>query len=178
MLSAWSLNALGYVAMMQGDAAKALHWYEQYVTLIRDTENAVSRSLILPRAAEGFLLAGRVDEAATLVDQAIAITEFAGAPHYLGLAHRVRGQILVAQQQSDDAMRAYDNAIALFTKTGSRLELARVMHHRAALLFALHDSKSGQSARGDAARARDEFDAMGAVHDRALAERLLRLRRP
>jgi hypothetical protein len=44
------------------------------------------------------------------------------------------------------------------------------MYHRAALRFELGD---GDAARADAATARDEFEAMEAVRDCAMAEALL-----
>ena len=43
LLSAWALNGLGYAAMQRGDLADSLAWYEQYVPLVRDTENGVAR---------------------------------------------------------------------------------------------------------------------------------------
>jgi tetratricopeptide (TPR) repeat protein len=173
VLSALAFNALGYAAMQRGDGREALRCYEQYVSLVRDTENGVARNVILARAAEAFLLAGRVDDATQLVDQAIAVAEFAKAPHYLALARRVQGQLFAVQQKNDDALRAFDDAIATFTQLGSRLELARAVHHRAALRLARGDAKEHEAARADAARARDAFAGMGAVHDRVLAEQLL-----
>ena len=152
----------------------ALAWYEQYVPLVRDTENGVARNLILPSAAEAFLRAGRVDDASRLAEQAVSVAEFAKAPHRLALARRVQGQILAAQNDRDDALRAFDDAIAAFTQLGSRLELARAVYHRAALRLARGDPQDRDAARAEAARARDAFAQMGAVHDRVLAEQLLK----
>jgi tetratricopeptide (TPR) repeat protein len=115
-----------------------------------------------------------MDDAAQLVDQAIAVAEFAKAPHFLALAWRVQGQIFAVQQRNDNALRAFDEAIATFTQLGSRLELARTVYHRAALRLTRGDAKEHEAARAEAARARDAFAEMGAVHDRVLAEQLLR----
>ena len=166
VLSAWALNALGYIAVQQGDLATALGWYERYVMLVRDTENGVARHLVMACAAEAFFLAGRLDEAVRLTDRAMADAAFANAPHYLSLARRVQGQILGAQQRSDEAMRAFDEAIAALIATGSRLELARATYHRAALRSKLDKA---DEARLDAAGARDAFASIGAVHDLARA---------
>ena len=46
----------------------------------------------------------------------------------------------------------------------------RTIYHRAALRFELGDR---DAARADAANARDEFDAIKAVRDRAMAEVVL-----
>lgn len=170
VLLAWALNALGYAAMQRGDVPAALECYEQYVPLVRDTENAVGRNVTMGRVAEGFLRAGRIKDAEQLAGQAIALAELGRAPHYLALANRVQGQVFVAQRKGEDAMRAFDNAIAAFEQIGSRLEHARALCHRAALL---HNCGEDANARADALRARDAFAAMGAVRDRALAEQLL-----
>ena len=169
LLSAWALNALGYTAMQRGDAAGALEWYEQYVVLVRDTENGVARNLIIARAAEAFLRAGRLDEATQLGDQALAVAEFAKSPHYLALARQVQGQIFAAREQHDDAARAFDDAVASFTQLGSRLELARTLYYRASLRLA---RKDGDKAHADATQARDLFADMGAARDRAQADTL------
>jgi tetratricopeptide (TPR) repeat protein len=173
LLSAWALNGLGYAAMQRGDPGEALAWYEQYTPLIRDTENGVARLLILASAAEAFVRAGRLDDAWLLTAQAISVAEFAKAPHRFAHARRVQGQILLAQHDVDGALAAFDEAIATLTPLGSRLELARAMYHRAALLLARAEAKDQEPARAEAGRARDSFAAMGAVHDRVLADQLL-----
>jgi tetratricopeptide (TPR) repeat protein len=174
MLSAWALNALGYAARLRGANDEAVQWYEQYVALVRDTENGVARNVVMACAAQAFLHAARVDDAARLVEQAVTVTQFAKSRHYLALARRVQGQVHVVRQEYDDALRAFDDAIATLTSIGSGLELARAMYHRAALRLTRGDAKEDEAARAEAARARDSFAAMGAVHDRALAEQLLR----
>jgi class 3 adenylate cyclase len=170
LLSAWALHARGYFAMQRGDIRDALEWYEQYVALVRDTENGVARHLAMARAAEAYCMAGRLDDAERLTERAIADATFANAPHYLALARRVQGQILGARKRYDEAMSAFDEAIAAFVATGSRLELARTTYYRAALHFELGDR---DAAHADAAAASDEFEAMEAMRDRAMAEALL-----
>jgi len=173
LLSAWALHGAGHAAMQRDDVSDALKWYEQYVALVRETENGVARIFVLGYAAEAFFRAGRVDDAVALADQALAVAEFAKAPHFLALALRVRGQIFAAQERHDEALHAFEGAIAALMKNGSRLELARAMYHRASLQLVRGDASAKTAARADGERARDAFAEMGAVHDRALAERLL-----
>jgi tetratricopeptide (TPR) repeat protein len=175
VLSAWALHAQGYIAIQRGDTSMALEWYDQYVTLVRDTENGVARHLVMARAAEAYFLCGRLVDATRLTERAITDATFADAPHYLALARRVQGQILGAQDRRGEAMCAFDEAIAAFIATGSRLELARTMYHRAALRFELGDR---DAARADAVHARTEFEALDAVRDRAMAEALLQCEPP
>jgi len=124
----------------------------------------------MARAAETYLRAGRVDEAAGLAEQAATFAEFGNAPHYRALARRVQGEVLVARGQPDDALRSFDAALAEFGPIGSRLEVARGLYHRATLRCARGEQAQG---RADAQRAHDEFTALGAAHDRARVERLL-----
>ncbi len=173
VLTVWALHAAGRAAMQRGDVADAMRWYEQYVPLVQETENALSRNLILGCAAEAFLHAGRVDEAARMARQAIEIGEFAASPHYLGIDCRVYGQILAAQEKPTEALQAFDRAVDLFRETGSRLELGRALCHRAALNLAHGDASAQAAARSDLVAARDSFAAMGAVHDLAIAQREL-----
>jgi class 3 adenylate cyclase/tetratricopeptide (TPR) repeat protein/type II secretory pathway predicted ATPase ExeA len=173
VLTAWALHAAGYAAMQRNDADDAMRWYAQYLPLVRDTENGIVRNFIMGFAAEAFLRAGRVEEAADMVAQAIETAEFAGAPHYLAIGLRVRGQVFAAQGRQDDAGQSFDRAIAVFERTGSRLECNRAVLHRASLWLAHGDGAQRAGGRADALAARDAFAAMGATPDVERAERLL-----
>jgi class 3 adenylate cyclase/tetratricopeptide (TPR) repeat protein len=170
VLSAMALHAVGYASMQRGDAQRALEAYDQYVALVRDTENGVARNLVMGQAAAAYAAAGRTEDAATFADRAFALADRAKAPHYSALARRVQGQVFAVRERYDDAVRAFDEAIASFTKLGSRLELGRALYHRASTQFARGDLTT---ARADITRARDLFAATGAARDRARAEALL-----
>ncbi len=173
VLSACAFNALGYVAAIRGDAREALEWYERYAALVRDTENGVARHLTLGRAAEAHLMLGRVADAARLADEAIALAEFANAPHFLAVGRRVRGQTWAAQEKFAEAQQAFDAAIVQLERSGSRLEHARALFHRAALQLAHGGAAQREAARAEAETARAGFVAMGALRDATAAERLL-----
>jgi tetratricopeptide (TPR) repeat protein len=174
VLTAWAQNALGVAALRRGDVDGALRWYELYVPLVQDTENGVSRHLVMASAAEAFLRGDRVDEAAALAAQAIKLAEFARAPHFRAMGRRVEAEVLGARRRYDEALATFDEVIATFTEQGSGLELARARFRRAALLLAGGDEKKAPAARAEVARARDSFAGMGALRDRALADDLLR----
>jgi len=171
VLTAWAQNALGVAAMRRGDLETALEWYDQYVPLVRDTENAVSRHLALAYAAEAYMRAGRLDEAARLAARAVEHADFAGAPHFRALGRSVQGELYGAQQRYDEAFAALDEAIAIFAETGSGLELARARFHRAELKLLRGEANDIPDAKAEIARARDSFTALGARRDHALAER-------
>ena len=100
VLSAWALHAAGYAALQRDEVAAALDLYEQYVALVQDTENGIVQTLIMASAAHAFARGGRLDEAAALADQTVAIAEFAGATHYGAIARSVQGQIAAAQRRA------------------------------------------------------------------------------
>ncbi|HZI83998.1 MAG TPA: hypothetical protein VFF44_08785, partial [Casimicrobiaceae bacterium] len=174
VLSAWSLGGLGYAALQRGDMRAALAWFEQYATLTRATENAVAQHLVLARAADAFVRAGRLDDAASLIERAIAIATTAGADHYRALARRVQGQLFAAKGDEVAALRAFEDAVAAFARIGSRLEHARALHQLAALRLARGAPGERDAALADAASAYEAFIAMGASPDRRMSESLLR----
>jgi class 3 adenylate cyclase/tetratricopeptide (TPR) repeat protein len=173
VLSAWALHAAGYVAMRRDDIDDAVRCYEQYVPLVRETENGIVRNFIMGFAAEAFLRAGRVDEASAMVALAIATAERAGSPHYLALDLRVQGQVFAEQGRYEDAAASFDRAEQLFQQSGSRLELGRVRVHRAALQLARGDVGSEAAALEELARTRDDFAQMGARRDFDRARQML-----
>jgi len=170
LLFAWALNGLGIAALQRDDVPAALGWYEQYLALVRNTENALARNLIIARAAEALLRAGRIDEAGKLAEDALAYAARGPSPHQHALAFRMRGEVLAARGELNEARRALDAALAKFETIGSRLEAARALDRRARVRLAQGDRDGG---RRDAESARDAFAAMSAAYDRAHAERLL-----
>ena len=173
VLSAWALHGAGYAALQRGDFEDALEKYDRYLKLVQDTENRVARLVVGAFPAEAYACAGRLDEAARLADDARALAEFAKAPHRIALARRVQGRTLLMQERYDDARSAFDDAIAMFSRLGSRLEHARAVCQRAELGMRLGPGSDIEATRADIAWARDEFADMGAASDRARAEQLL-----
>jgi class 3 adenylate cyclase/tetratricopeptide (TPR) repeat protein len=171
IVSAVALNALGYSAMQRGDIQAALGAYQQYVSLVRDTENGVARNLFLGHAADAHLRAGRIEEAARLAAEGLAVAELAKAPHYRGVARRAQGQVFAAGGSHDEAAAAFGDAIETLAAIGSRLELARAFHGRAALRLKCGDASG---ARADAVQSLELLAATGASRECARAEQLVR----
>ena len=168
VLTAWAQNALGVAALRRGDVEGAVRWYDQYVPLVRNTENGVCRHFIMASAAEAFLRAGRVGEAAALAAEAIKLAELAQSPHFRAMARRIEAELLGAQRDYDGALSTFDEVIATFAEAGSALELARARFRRAALLLARGGETDLPAARAEFTRAESAFVELGALHDRAL----------
>ena len=113
-----------------------------------------------------------------MLKQAIALAEFANAPHFLALDLRVQAQVFAAQGKYDEAEASFDRAVELFQQAGSRLELNRARYHRAAMRMGYGDTSQKDAARAEALAARDAFADMGAVRDRARTDQLLDANRP
>jgi class 3 adenylate cyclase len=173
VLSAWALDGLGYAARLRGDVEAAADAYGRYVTLVSDTENAVARNLALAHAAEAMIAAGRLDEASALIDQALAIAQFAGAPHRYALALAAKGRLFAARSRHDDALAAFDEAIALYAQCDSRVERARTVCARAEVRLLHGDDAQRAKALADVREARDWFALIGASHDRGKADAVL-----
>ncbi len=171
VLTAWAMNGLGYVALTRGDVDAAMRWYEPCEILVRDTENGLSRMVVMARAAHAFLAAGRLDEAERMATSALALGKFAQAPYYEALAEQMQARILMGRAEPSRARSALDRAADMFSAFGTRLELARTVYCRARLEAAVGNVERALS---DARDALAEFAAMHAEPDRAQAEAFLR----
>ena len=163
LLSAWALHAQGYAALRRGDIATAIASYEQYAALVRDTENGVSKLLVMPDCADALACAGRGDEAWALAKTAISVAEFAVAPHRRAIAQRAQARVLVLRGERAAARALLDEAIATLEATDSQLERGRTLVVRSELT----------KAADDLALARKLFEACGAVRDLQQVNQLL-----
>ena len=176
VLSAWALNALGYVAALRGDASEAIEWYERYAVVVARYRKR-RRAPPDPRAR------GRGPPASPdawrtlrgLPTRRSRLAEFAGAAALSPrVGQRVRGTYWVAQENTPPPQRKLStrrsrhwSAAAVSWSTRGRGFIAR----RSSLPHG--DAAQREAARADAAAARAAFVAMGALRDAALAERLL-----
>jgi len=150
---------LAHLHVQREEWESALALFDQCAALLTGTESHYEMMLMGADRAEACIGLGRLDEAATIIAESLAIAREAHARHYEAVARRVQGQILAAQQRWDDAARAFDEAIATLDQNGSRLELARALYHRGALYWAMQNA---DAARADWTRARELFQATGA----------------
>jgi tetratricopeptide (TPR) repeat protein len=163
-------HGLAYYHIQRGEWAEAARLYEQCAALYGPTESRVSPLLLGPYPALARLGLGRVDEAAKTITDFLALAWEAEAPHRIGCALRVQGQIYAAQGLMPDARTALSESIATLDKLGSRLELGRSFYQRGLLLRTLGEA---ETARLDLQRAIALFEACGAPRDRELADHSL-----
>ncbi len=162
VLQCWGRHGLAYYHVQRGEWAQAAALYDQCAALYGPTDNRVAPLTLGPHPALARLGLDRVDEAAQLIADYLALAREAEAPHGVGCALRVQGQAFAAQGLIAEAAAAFDESVATLDRLGSRLELGRALYHRGILRHAVGQA---DSARADMQRARELFEQCGAVRD-------------
>ncbi|MFN8498651.1 MAG: AAA family ATPase [Anaerolineae bacterium] len=162
--------AAAYCHVQREEWGAAASILDEAVSQVAATDHRQGGLQFGPTHAEAYLGLGRVDEAARMNDEHLALAREAGSRHFEALSLRVQGQIRAAQGLFDEAEASFAAAIAILEPSGARLELGRALYHRARLR---HGLGRDDDARADAARARDLFAACGAPRDLRRAETLL-----
>ncbi len=170
LLRCWARYGLAYYHVQRGEWAQAAALYDQCAALYGPTDNLAAPLLGGPHPALARLGLGRVDEAAQMITDYLALAREAEAPHWVGCALRAQGQIFAAQKLWGDAAHAFDEAVATLEKLDSRLELGRALYQRGVMRQAQGEA---DLAGADLTRARTLFETCGAPRDCARAEKLL-----
>jgi DNA-binding CsgD family transcriptional regulator len=122
-----------YLHLRREEYERAADFYDQYAEFIAGTDNRCMPLLLGANHAEAYLGAGRLNEAAQIIAEHLAIAQEARSRHYEAVGLRVQGQIFTAQKLWDKADHAFNEAIAMLEELGSRLELGRTFYHRGVL---------------------------------------------
>lgn len=159
----WIRLALAAVHAQREEWAQAAALYEECTALLAGGENRVLQMELGAPMAEAYIALGRLDDAAALIADTLALTQASGARQYEAAAQRVQGQLLAAQGQHEAALAALDRAIAICTALGSDLELAHTHFQRGVV----------QRTRSDLTAAHDEWTTARALCERMGAHALL-----
>lgn len=170
VLRAWSLHAVGYAHLLREEWQQASACYDEVMALWRNSENRIAFLFSAAPIAETYLAVGRMEEASSIISEYLALADADNAPHYQGLGHRVRGQILTAQGAWADAEAEFNAAFTIQEQWQSHLEVAWTLYHRAQMWRQRQDFAR---ARADAERARTLFIECGAVRAADSAASLL-----
>ncbi len=152
-------RALAYAYMQRQEWERAAELFDQCAELLSGTESRVTMLWTGAGHAETAVALGRLDAAAKIIAENLAMARDAPSRHYEAVARRVQGQIFSARKQWREARLAFDEAIATLDELGSRLELARALYQRGILRQA---QDAVDAAHADWARARTLFGEMGA----------------
>jgi tetratricopeptide (TPR) repeat protein len=157
-------HGLAYYHIQRAEWSEAAALYAQCAALYGPTDNRQTPLFLGPYPALAHLGLGQTGAAAQFADDYLALAREVEAPHWVGCAQRVRGQILTTQGRPAEAAAAFDEAISLLAQCSSRLELGRAYYQRAGLWRA-----PDERAAADLAQARALFEACGAPRDRQRA---------
>lgn len=147
------------LALQRGEWSKARAYCDECADLLAVSNVPVAQMELGGLRADAYCEFGVVDEAGRIVDETLAQTRETGARQFEMAARRVQGKILAKQNKFAEAVTAYETAIALGEKLGSRMELAVTCFDRGQLYAA---SGNATAARADLTRARELCQAMNA----------------
>jgi tetratricopeptide (TPR) repeat protein len=169
-----SLEAFAYWHLQCGEWESTRELLNQATNAIAGTDNRYQPLVGGPIHAAASLAAGRLEEAAKVVERTLALAKEAPSPHIEAVTHRVQAQIFLAQGAWDDAACCFDDAIVRLDRLGSRLELGRALYHQGRMQAdrgELEDARFSLtraleilqdcSARIDAERTRNALNAVG-----------------
>ena len=163
------------IALSRGDAAAALDLVERgFRRLMAD--DRVGRAPGLELAVLARCARGELEAAEALAAELAEVARAAGSDGLRAAVAAARGHVAGAGRDADAARRAFEDAVDLYERAGSRYGAA---HARLGLAGALADLGREAAARDEAERARATFAALGAAADeRCAAELATRLARP
>jgi tetratricopeptide (TPR) repeat protein len=157
-----SLYARAYLHIRSQEWEEALILCDRGTALYIPTDNCISPLFLGLAHVKALWGAGRLAEAADRVTEYLALARATGSLHYEGMALGFQGGIAAAQGADEEALRAFEAAIARLEELGSRLELGRALAQRALWWQAQGQTERAQA---DAARAQAIFEACGARRD-------------
>ena len=143
---AYARSALGFLELSLGDAAAAATVLEPVVATPFVVQGDPGQTGILPLAAEALVLTGALDDATTLIDRLSERGRELDHVWCLAGAARCRGLLLAERRETDAAVEAYEEALALHEQLPTPFERART-------LLALGSTKRRSRQRRDARRA-------------------------
>src|SRR5262249_16125083 len=122
-------HSLGELWLTKGDAEKALRFAEECLRVAEPTESR--KNIVKGRRLQGqaVCLQGRLAEAESTLQKALALAKEVGNPPQLWKTYRALGELYERQGAADKAQSAYASAIAVIESVASRLrdqEIKRV----------------------------------------------------
>jgi predicted ATPase len=133
----WAFTDLAFIALMQGDANRAIELVRAGAEREEDQRDRMCLATLLYMLT----LTGRAEEARTIADETVTAVEAAGVPCSIALAWLAKAEVL---RESDPAasLNAYERAAGFARESGNRLFLTIVTPKLAAMLMRHGDVKA------------------------------------
>ncbi|HSO23892.1 MAG TPA: AAA family ATPase [Chondromyces sp.] len=153
-----ALRVRAYVAQRAGDHRAAIEHALEDERVLEGTDERVNPVWLSAVICESLIAEQRLDEAEARNLRTLEMARKAGMSHFEALASRVSARLRAAGGDDGAARAELDAAVEIFDRLGSRIELGRTLELRGALT-------EGAAAGADRERARELFEACGAVAD-------------
>jgi tetratricopeptide (TPR) repeat protein len=151
---------LGYALSLGGRTTEGIPLLEQSANSPVSKSFIARHSLRIAYLGEGYLLAGRVDDAATAGAQALALARQHRERGHEAYALRLLGEVMIKRGDAAQAEAQYRAAIRIGSDLGMRPFVAHCHWGFAKLSAVIHD---GEAQGHHAAAARVQFEALGMV---------------
>jgi hypothetical protein len=156
------INAVrGYALVKNGDVSIGLRTLREAVEWFGGSHLLYTRSLYSVWLADSLVRSGDRESGRTLAATVLATSESVGYRHLEGVAHRVLGESLTADD-GDAATVHLERAHRVLDETGARSELAKALVAEAGLRAARGDADDAHRLLGEAGRI---FEALGTVDE-------------
>jgi tetratricopeptide (TPR) repeat protein len=155
--TALALAFLGFADLEKGDAAQALHEFEEAIAQLRQFGFLHFQGWHTTLLAQAYLLQGEVARAQELALQGLAVGRETNHRYGVGLAQRVLGQIALGSGALPEAEVLLKDALGTFASIQARFEVGRT-HLTLAQLAS--DRGDDQAAATHLKEARDLFNAL------------------
>ncbi len=163
------LGLLGYAHLEAGDATEAVRRLEEAAQRAHHLRYRQNEAWFKAFLAEAYRVAGDSERARELADQSLELSRSIKFGLAVGLGERTLGRIAWAARELDEAERRLGEALHIFVSIGARFEEARTHLDLVPLARA---QRSPTRTETHLARARQLFQALGAVRYAAWTERL------
>ncbi|MBX3246503.1 MAG: hypothetical protein KF901_04905 [Myxococcales bacterium] len=129
-----ALRARGNVALVAGELAEAVQWYERARTCFRDDDERVEEALTSSVQGAALAALGDMDASQAAVEHARELLHAAGALREEGLATAYLGNLFIDRGLLDDALVCFAQAEAIHDQVHDRFGSAFTTANRAILL--------------------------------------------
>ncbi len=160
----------GEVLLLQGRSAEALPLLIEAITICEQIGARSFLSEFLRMAAEAALAYGDREAARSYAQRSLAFANELGMTPEAAIAHRILGQVALAEDNLELAQRELEQSLAALAHLDNRYELGKTRYQQARLALALNDQATFAIAHTEAMQIFHELDAQ---RDLALASTLI-----
>jgi len=120
---AWAQRSLGLALCRAGEPKRGIELLAALLPIFRAGRFIAAEIVLMCFLGEGYFLAGETDKARQMLEEVLDIADRSGARYYLGLAHRLLGEIKLKSDLVQAAAH-FEKSIAVLQEIKAENELA------------------------------------------------------